>query len=96
MLKGTDGEIRGAEIIVADKNGKLSRMQHDLQFLYHLEAKQLSSKEPKELNVRQNMAEPIMHRKSKTRLHCQGTYSESCDNAPGLVWEQNVRKSGEM
>ena len=69
MLKGTDGEIRGTEIIVADKNGKLPRMRHDLQFLYRLEAKQLSSKK---LNVRQNMAEPIMHRKSKRETALTG------------------------
>ena len=34
LLKGTDSEIRGAEIVVADKNGKLSRMQRALQLFY--------------------------------------------------------------
>ena len=31
LLKGTNGEIRGAEIVVADKNGKLSRLRYALQ-----------------------------------------------------------------
>ena len=31
LLKGPNGEIRGAEIAVTDKNGKLSRMRHTLQ-----------------------------------------------------------------
>ena len=57
LLKSTDGEIRGAEIVVTEKNGKLSRIRHALQLLYPLEAK--------ELNVKQNIAEPVMHRKSK-------------------------------
>ena len=65
LLRGTDGEIRGAEIVVADKNGKLSRMRHALQLLYPLEAKELCAKEPKELNVKHNFVEPVMHNKSK-------------------------------
>ena len=64
LLKGIDGEIRGAEIVVADKNGKLSRMQRALQLLYPLEAK--------ELNAKQNIAEPVMHRKSKREAALTG------------------------
>ena len=72
MLKGTDGEIRGAEIEVADKNGKLSRIWRALQLLYPLEAKELCSKKPKELNVKQNTVEPVMHRKSKREAALTG------------------------
>ena len=72
LLKGTDGEVRGAEIVVADKNGKLSRMRHALQFMYPLEAKELYSKKPKELNVKQNTTEPVMHRKSKREAALTG------------------------
>ena len=72
MLKGTDGEIRGAEIVVTDKNGKLSRMWCALQLLYPLEAKELCSKEPKELNVKQNITEPVMHRKPKREAALTG------------------------
>ena len=72
LLKGTDGEIRGAEIVVADKNGKLSRLRHALQLLYPLEAKELCSKKPKEPNVKQNTAEPVMHRKSKREAALAG------------------------
>ena len=56
LLKGAVGEIWGAEIVVADKNRKLSRMLRALQLLYPLEAKELCSKEPKVLNVKQNIA----------------------------------------
>ena len=72
LLKGTDGEIRGAEIVVADKNGKLSRIWRALQLLYPLEAKELCSKKPKELNVKQNTVEPVMHRKSKREAALTG------------------------
>ena len=63
FLKGIDGEIRGADIVVGDENGKWSRMQ----LLYPLEAK-----EPKELNVKQNIAEPVMHTKSKREVALTG------------------------
>ena len=35
------------------------------ELLYPLEAKDMCSKKPKELNVKQNTAEPVMHRKTK-------------------------------
>ena len=69
---GTDCEIRGAEIVVTDKNAKLSRIRHALQLLYPLEAKELCSKEPKELSVKQNIAEPVTHRKSKREAALTG------------------------
>ena len=72
-MKGTDGEIREAEIVVADKNEKLSRMRPSLQLLYPLKSKEQCSKELKELNVKQNIAEPIMHKKSKREATLTGT-----------------------
>ena len=72
LLRGTDGEIRGAEIVVADKNGKLSRMRRVLQLLYPLEEKELCSKEPKEISVKQNTVEPVMHKKFKREAALTG------------------------
>lgn len=72
MVKGTDGETRAAEIIVADKNGKLSKMRRGLQLLFPLEAKELCSKEPKNLKLKQEITEPVMQRKSKREAALTG------------------------